>query len=51
MAERLVGIGHTVHFFLTLDRCAGVVERVKDLVGKTVFHLLLGTIAGEIGHP
>ena len=31
MSKRLVGLGHTVHFFLTLDSRAGVVARVDDL--------------------
>ena len=51
MSERLVGLGHTVHFFLTLDSRAGVVARVDDLGAQALGHGLLAALAGELDQP
>ena len=51
MAECLVGFCHSVHFFLTLNGCACIIDGIHNLICKAIFHSLLGTIAGEGGQP
>ena len=51
VSKRLVGLGHTVHFFLTLDSRAGVVARVDDLGAEALGHGLLAALAGELDQP
>ena len=51
VAERLVRLSHLMHIFFSLHRRTGVVDGVEDLVRETVFHLLLGSLAGEHRQP
>lgn len=49
MGEGAVGLCHLVSVFATLHGCTQTVRCVQDLVGKTLGHGVLTTLAGE-GH-
>src|SRR3954454_3600749 len=49
--ERLVGLRHPVHVVLALERVPLRLERVEDLTGKLVAHVLLAAVAGERDEP
>src|SRR5277367_136870 len=41
--EGLVGLGHAVHVFLLLHRCAATIGRIQQLIGELVDHALFAT--------
>src|SRR3954453_12580117 len=45
VGEGLVGLRHPVHVVLALERVALLLERVEDLAGKLVLHVLLAPVA------
>src|SRR5438132_63867 len=45
VGEGLVGLRHAVHVVLALERVALLLERVEDLAGQLVAHVLLATVA------
>src|SRR5437870_811839 len=49
--EGLVGLRHPVHVVLALERVALLLERVEDLAGELVLHVLLAAIAREGDKP
>src|SRR6476469_5781334 len=49
--ECLVGLRHPIHVVLTLVRVPLLLERVEDLPGELVAHVLLATVAGERDDP
>ena len=51
MSERLVGLGHAVHFFLALDGGAGVVGGVHQLGSQAFGHGLFTAFPGEVNDP
>ena len=48
VSESLIGLGHTMHFFLTLHSVAGVVHRVQQLAGDALGQGLLAALAREV---
>lgn len=50
MSECAVGLGHTVHIFLTLEGTTLFVESVHDFGRELVSHSLATTLAGEGNH-
>jgi len=51
MSKRLVGLRHSVEVVLALEGTALLVERVEDLPGEFLLHVLLATVAGETDKP
>src|SRR5687768_18274033 len=51
VGEGLVGLGHLVDVFLALDGGADGVARVQQLVGETLGHGLLTTLAAVADDP
>src|SRR4051812_25153105 len=49
VGEGLVGLRHPIHVVLALERVALLLERVHDLAGQLVAHVLLAPLAPE-GH-
>src|SRR6266576_3187208 len=49
--ESLVGLRHPIHVVLALVRVPLLLERVEDLAGELVAHVLLATVAGERDDP
>src|SRR6476659_1621241 len=49
--ECLVGLRHPIHVVLTLVRVPLLLERVEDLAGELVDHVLLAAVAGERDDP
>src|SRR5215813_2182791 len=49
VGEGLVGLRHPVHVVLALERVPLLLERVEDLPGKLVLHVLLAPLA-RVGH-
>src|ERR1044071_1959111 len=49
VGEGLVGLRHPVHVVLALERVALLFERVEDLAGQLVAHVLLAPVA-PVGH-
>src|SRR5262245_8533975 len=49
VGEGLVGLRHPVYVVLALERVPLLLERVEDLSGKLVVHVLLAPLAG-VGH-
>src|SRR5437763_2630968 len=49
--EGLVGLRHPVHVVLALERAALLVERVHDLVGELLAHMLLAPVARKRHDP
>src|SRR5919204_719879 len=49
--EGLVGLRHPVHVVLALERAALLVERVHDLVGELLAHVLLAPVARKRHEP
>jgi len=45
VSERLVGVGHLLKIFATLHRAADAVAGIEDLVGQTLGHGALATVA------
>src|SRR5438105_1613833 len=43
--EGLVGLRHPVHVVLALERVALLLERIQDLAGQLVVHVLLAAVA------
>src|SRR5688572_25102105 len=51
MAEGLVGLGHLVGVFASLDGCAETVHRIDELGGKLLAHALAVALAGGLDEP
>src|SRR5215471_9753888 len=51
VGEGLVGLRHSVHVVLALERVALLLERVEDLAGQLVGHVLLAAVAGVGDEP
>src|SRR5256885_12976996 len=51
MAEGLVGLGHLVRVFTSLDRRAEAVHRVHELCGELLAHALAAALAGGLDQP
>src|SRR5207248_6734160 len=51
VGEGLVGLRHAIHVVLALVRVPLLLERVENLAGELVDHVLLATIAGERDEP
>src|SRR5437764_2237937 len=49
--EGLVGLRHPIHVVLALVRVPLLLERVQDLAGELVAHLLLAPVARERHEP
>src|SRR5579872_705930 len=49
VGEGLVGLRHPVHVVLALERVPLLLERVEDLSGQLVAHVLLAPVA-RVGH-
>src|SRR2546430_1786341 len=49
--EGLVGLRHSVEVVLALERAALLVERVEDLAGELLVHVLLAALAREGDDP
>src|SRR5258707_14471995 len=47
----LVGLRHPIHVVLALVRVPLLLERVEDLPGELVAHVLLAAVAGERDDP
>src|SRR6478672_12997712 len=47
----LVGLRHPIHVVLALVRVPLLLERVEDLAGQLVDHVLLTAVAGERHEP
>src|SRR5215475_9003587 len=51
VGEGLVRLRHPVHVVLALERVALLLERVEDLAGQLVGHVLLAAVAGVGDEP
>src|SRR6059058_3571558 len=51
VGEVLVGLRHPIHVVLALVRVPLLLERVQDLAGELVAHLLLAAVARERHEP
>src|SRR5262245_4191360 len=51
VGEGLVGLRHAIHVVLALERVPLLLERVEDLPGKLVRHVLLAPVARERDEP
>src|SRR5580700_11841548 len=49
--EGLVGLGHTMHVVLLLDRRATAIGRVQQLIRQLVDHALFATSAAVLQNP
>src|SRR6476646_80172 len=49
--ESLVGLRHPIHVVLALVRVPLLLERVEDLAGELVAHVLLAAVARERHEP
>src|SRR6266576_716121 len=49
--EGLVGLRHPIHVVLALVRVPLLLERVEDLAGQLVDHVLFAAVAGERHEP
>src|SRR5438132_10962880 len=51
VGEGLVRLRHPIHVVLALERVPLLLERIQDLPGKLVFHVLLAPVACERDQP